>query len=78
MGWMEFPFRPREPHDYNKLNEYLVPLHVQKVVNSRLVDVLKTESQVEGALSVSNLQLEDGSTTTEKSAYIDVEFDISQ
>jgi hypothetical protein len=42
------------------------------------VDVFKTGSQVEGVMSVSDLQQADGSTSTEQLTCIDEEFNISQ
>ena len=38
-----------------KLNEYPALLHIQKVVNPRLVDVFKVVSHTEGAISVSDM-----------------------
>ena len=76
-GW-KCPIWPGEPHDYTKPNEYPVQLHIQKVVNSHLVDVFKMDSEVEGVMSVFDLQQADGSTSTEQLTCIDEDFNIRQ
>jgi hypothetical protein len=77
-GWRS-PIWPGEPQDFTKPNEYPVQLHVQKVVNSRLVDVFKTNLHTEEAILVpAILQHEDALANAEKLTCIDEELDMTQ
>lgn len=76
-GW-RCPIWPGEPQDYTKPNQFPVQLHIQKVVNSRLADVFKTQvhsSETNPASAI--FQHDNALTNAAGSISTDAEFDVS-